>query len=620
MLIKDQLTRDLEKLVEESKLSYFGKIEIQLEHPENPEHGDYSTNIAMIIFANLKIKNQRSKLQIKIQKYKNPLELAQEIAKTLNTSYLIPNTCSRIEAIAPGFINFWLSADYLSKELELALSEAKCYGGSDKGKGKTVVVEYSSPNIAKRFGVGHLRSTIIGQSIYNIYQLLGYKVIGDNHLGDWGTQFGAIIAEVKSAKLKVQSLAIDDLERLYVDFNEKAKGNPDLWEEARKWFKKLEDGDEDARKIWKACIKISFEEFDKIYKLLNVSFDNMHGESFYEDKMESVIAELKEKKLVVEDQGALIIKYPDSEFPPGIVLKSDGATTYLTRDLAQIKFRLGEWNPDLLIYEVGVEQTLHFRQLFRAIEMLGWARSTRPIRKSQDLRSSGQAKQDRFVHVKHGLYLNPEGKKFSTRRGDTVGIEAVLTEAVERARKLGNRPVGNRSVEDSLVPSAYSPSASSDEVATAVGIGAVKYFDLSHSPESNIIFSWEKMFLLTGNSGPYLQYTNARARSVLSKAMGNREWAVENKKLVPSAYSLVPEELALLRTLYKFPEVVESAAEQFSPNLICNYLFDLASKYNLMYNNLPILGNDLRLKLTRATANILKTGLDLLGINAPERM
>lgn len=542
------------------------RVEIQLEHPANFEHGDYSSNVAM---------------RIGPMRQMSPINFAKALQEKLLVDEEIKHLVEKIDVAPPGFINFWLSKEELSRQLQLALSEGERYGKSKEGSGKTIVIDYSSPNIAKRFGIGHLRSTIIGQTLCNLYRFLGYRVISDNHLGDWGTQFGAIIAELKSQMSKVKSLAdltVSLLEELYVNFNRKAHDKPELWDEARMWFKKLEDGDKEARAIWEACVKVSMEEFNRIYKLLGVKFDYCYGESFYQDKMASVIEEAKKKQLAVKDQGALVIKYPDA-LPPGILVKSDGATTYLMRDLAAIKFRLNEWQPDKILYEVGAEQSLHFQQLFKTVEILGWA------------------KQDQFVHVKHGLYLSTGGKKFSTRKGETVNLEEVLLEAVERAGKLGK----------------------GGETAKAVGVGAIKYFDLSHHPESPIVFSWEKMFLLTGNSGPYLQYTYARCCSILRRA----NWT--NLSNWTNWTNLQPDERALLRTFYRFPEIIHEAVSQYAPNLLCNFLYDLASKYNRLYNNISILGAEerqkqFRLALTAVTAQTLKTGLILLGIAVPEKM
>ncbi|MBI2405428.1 arginine--tRNA ligase [Candidatus Microgenomates bacterium] len=566
-----------------------------ISHPDL-SRGDYSTNIAMLL----------------AKKSEDPEILAQKI-KTILENKQLSDFIAKIDVVRPGFINFWLSKDEFSRQLKEAIKMGGEYGKSHDGKGRTIVVEYSSPNIAKRFGIGHLRSTIIGQALYNLYKFLGYEVISENHLGDWGTQFGAIIFQVVSRQSSVSSLSVSQLEQLYVDFNKEAQEKPELWDEARAWFKKLEDGDKEAREIWKACVKVSLAEFERIYRLLDVSFDNMHGESFYEDKMSEVTRDAKKKKLAVEDEGALIMRIPDIKVPL-ILLKRDGATTYETRDLAAIKWRMIEWKPEKILYEVGVEQDLHFRLVFAAAELLKYGKMTQ------------------FVHIKHGLYRF-HGGKMSTRAGRTVNLEDILQEAVVRAKKI---------LEQSKTLSAKLSEEEKSTISHAVGIGAVKYFDLLHHPGSEIIFSWEKMFLLTGNSAPYLQYTYARCRSVLQKASlsgvgyqlsggqsvdsepENRQTA--NRELKTD--KLESEEEALLRTFYKFPEMIEEAAEQYAPNLLCNFLYDLASKYNLMYNNLPILEqrtnnkeqSSLRLALTVVTANILKTGLNLLGIQAPERM
>jgi arginyl-tRNA synthetase len=479
--------------------------------------------------------------------------------------------------------------------LRKILKEKENYGKSKIGKGKTVIIDYSSPNIAKPFGIGHLRSTIIGQALYNIYKFLGYKVIGDNHLGDWGTQFGKLIFAIKNwGKKKVEDYSIEELEELYVKFHKEAEKNPQLEEEGRKWFKKLEEGNRESKKIWKALVKISLKEFKRIYKLLGVKFDFALGEGFYEPMTKKVIRELKEKKIAKESQGALIVEFPKNEFPPVIVQKSDGTTTYFTRDLATIKYRLKKWNPDLIIYEVGADQKLHFQQLFKTVEILGWSRKTK------------------FVHVAHGLYRTKTGK-FSTRKGETVHLEDVLKEAIERAKEIIEKSETSRGLTE----------REKERVAKIVGIGAVKYNDLSQHPSKDIIFDWEKVLNLKGNSAPYLQYTFVRCQSVLMKA-GSRKLEVGSRKL--QIEKLKKEEIDILREIYKFPEIVQEAAEKFSPNLICNFIFDLAKKYNLFYDLYPILKaedeeiKNFRLILTKSVAQIIKNSLSLLGIQTPEKM
>src|SRR3990170_33467 len=530
-----------------------------LGHPQVENFGDYATPAA---------------LEVAQQTGIDPLKIASQLKIKLEDQ--LKDLVSEIQVEKPGFLNFWLKDSFLVEEVARVGKETDRYGSSDLGQGQTIVVDYSAPNIAKRFGIGHLRSTVIGQALYNLYKFSGYNVVGDNHLGDWGTQFGAIMRQVKSKKLDVKNLNVGKLEELYVEFHQEAEQNPERMEEAREWFLKLESGDKEARDIWKAVVEVSTEEFDRIYAFLGVEFDHTYPESFYEDKMPAVIAEVRKKGLAKKSDGAEIIEFPN--LPPAILVKSDGATTYFTRDLATIRFRVEEWNPQTIIYEVGADQRLHFQQVFETARKLGWA----------DERE--------FVHVAHGLIRFAEGK-LSTRRGQTVKLEDVLDEATARAKKLTG---GN------------------ENIARAVGVGALKYFDLSHQPQTDIIFDWEKLFLLEGNSAPYLQYTYARATSVLRKSKTLKQLAISHKPLAGEA------EMPLLRYIYRFPEVVVEAAKTYSPNLLGNYLFELAQRFNSFYAAAPIIkakeNKDLRLVLTLATAQVLKNGLTLLGIETPERL
>ncbi len=546
--------------------------EIIVEHPKEMLHGDYATSVALVTGRVLK---------------KNPMEIAETIKSQILD--LEPDFFEKVEVVKPGFINFFLSQQSLVSSLNNILKEKEKYGSAKIGK--TVVIDYSAPNIAKPFGIGHLRSTVLGQSIYNIYKFLGWKCIGDNHLGDWGTQFGKMIVAIKkwANKEKLKDLSIDDLEKLYIKFHEETESNPDLEEEARAWFKKLEDNNKEAKEIWQICVDISLKEFDRIYNLLGIKIDYVLGESFYQGKMMPIIKEANKKKIVVKSQGALIIKYPGDKLPLAIILKSDGATNYFTRDLATVQHRLKAWKPDLIIYEVGVEQSLHFQQLFWAIELLGWA------------------KREKFFHMAHGLYRSKEGK-LSTRKGKTIHLEAVLQEAIERAKKI---------IEQSETSKDLS-SKEKEQIARDVGIGAVKYNDLSQHYSKNIVFSWDKILNLKGNSGPYLQYTFARCKSVLRKS--------KTKINFKEIDNINSEEKGILRTIYRFPEIVQEAADKFSPNLICNFAFDLAQKYNLFYQKHSIIKAEtdnlkmFRLGLTAGVAQVLENSLSLLGISAPSQM
>jgi len=502
-IIENSLSKTVEEL-------FSIKMDVLLEHPSLDEHGDYSTNVALILGKQLD---------------KNPKEIADSIIHKIQLNGNLKQIVSKIDVAGPGFINFWLTEEILFIELSKIINEERNYGSNDHGKGKNIVIDYSAPNIAKPFGFGHLRSTIIGQALYNLYSALGYKVIGDNHLGDWGTQFGKLLYMI--IKEDVSDLSIDKLEELYVEFHRRAEQDSTLEQEARNWFRKLEEGDRQAKQLWQKCIDISMAEFSRIYDMLNVKIDYAYGESFYEKIMPDVIAEAKGKKLAKESNGAWVIDVPGIKAPLMLV-KSDGATTYATRDLATLKFRKEQFHPVKVIYEVGAEQSLHFQQVFAAARLLGYV-------------DEGTG----LIHTRHCF----KHGKMSTRKGQTVKLEKVLLEAISRAEKLGSK-----------------------ETSRVVGVGAIKYFDLKHGVQTDIIFDWEKMFTLEGDSGPYLQYTYARAKSVLKKS--KETITVDDNLFI----ELAPEELAILRYLYRFPEVIKVAANTYNPNTICTYLYELAKK------------------------------------------
>jgi len=559
------IVQELEKLV---KKALKEDVEVVFEHPENPEYGDYSSNIALVL-------GQQSK--------QNPKELAEKIAHSIQKNKEV----ERIEVAGPGFLNFFLTEEYFLKELQKIVKQKEMYGAAQEKK--TILIEYSSPNIAKPFSIGHLRSTVIGQAIYNLYKFLGYKTIGDNHLGDWGTQFGKLLYQIKKDGLEKEELSVEKMEELYVRFHEEAGHDDEMEEGARIWFKKLEQADKEARSIWERARKTSLKEFERIYKLLEVKIDNALGESFYEPMLKDIVAEVKKKGLAKKSRGALIVEFPQEELPPVILLKSDEATNYFTRDLATVKYRLEKWNPDLIVYEVGAEQSLYFKQVFWTAELLGWA------------------KRDRFRHVAHGLYRTKQGK-FSTRKGQAIHLEKVLEDAVARASEI---------IEQSETARGLSLKEK-EEVARVVGIGAVKYNDLMQHPSRDIVFDWDKILNLKGNSAPYLQYTYARCRSILRQSNLSR--------LSFSNLSLAKEEIVLLRLLYRFPEVVRNAASSFAPNLVASFVFDVTQAYNNFYNTHRVLQAEtkkqksFRLLLTAATAQIIQNSLKLLGIRTLERM
>ncbi len=540
-----------------------GVEDATLEIPENEDFGDYSSNVA---------------LRAPATNHGSPRESAGRIIEKLEADEALLEIVEKVETAGPGFINFWLKKDVLVDTLRQIDRKKMDFGKSEKGKGKTVIVDYSSPNIAKPFGIGHLRSTIIGQALYNLYKALGYEVVGDNHLGDWGTQFGKLVCMIEIENPK--DLSIGTLEKLYVEFHKLAEADLSLEDKARECFKKLEGGDPKIKKIWQACVDVSMKEFARVYELLGVKIDFAFGESYYESEMRQMVDNPKIRKhLTKGEEGASVIDLTEFGIKtPLMFLKKDGTTTYAARDLATIRFRVRKWDPKIIIYEVGMEQTLHFRQIFAAARILGLVESKTDL-----------------VHTAHGLYLAPDGKKFSTRKGKTIKLEEVLNEAIKRAEKLGNEK----------------------SVAKDVGIGAIKYFDLMHSVGSDVIFDWEKMMNLEGNSGPYLQYTVARTNSVLAKT------SIKSPTLHGKYGDLNGEEISILRSLIKFPEVIELAAKSYSPNLLCNYLYNLASKYNSFYGKHKIIGGeneDFRLLLTFGVGQVLKNGLTILGIQTPERM
>lgn len=532
------------------------------------EHGDYSSNLALVL---------ANRLQV------SPEKLAMALVKKISVQKLW--WLAKIEVAKPGFINFWLSSAFLIESLKQVLKEKERYGrGQAK---KTMVIDYSSPNIAKSFGIGHLRSTIIGQAIYNVYKFLGWKCIGVNHLGDWGTQFGKMIVAIRHWAKNPHQLTLEGLEKLYIRFHREEKENPSLSEEARQWFKKLENQDREALAVWKKCIRLSQKEFTRIYKLLGVKIDYIQGESFYLKLSQVVIQEAIAKNLAQISEGALVIDLPKFKVPL-LLKKSDGATTYACRDLATIKYRQDRWHPDLMIWEVGREQEFYFQQSFLAAELLGYASLPQ------------------MVHVAHGLVRWPD-RKLSTREGDTVHLSEVLEKAIKKARELIEKSVTSQELTEK----------DKTEIAKRVGIGAIKFYDLSHYPGKDIIFSWPDILNLEGNSGPYLQYTIIRGRSVLKKA-GRRKGKF-------SEVNLTSAEDNLLRTMIRFPIVIREAASKFSPNLIANFANELAQAFNFFYQGSPVLKapedkKDFRLALTAGTVQVLTNCLSLLGVAIPSKM
>ena len=556
-MIKNKIQQNIKSTLEELWGEFVELSELELEIPADESHGDFSSNIAF-------------KLAGKLQK--DPKKIASQLADSLSGDLF---DCKS----KGGFVNFHLT----TSALESLLKETIKF--KTESVDKTMVLDYSAPNIAKPFGIGHLRSTIVGQAIYNIYNFSGWHCVGVNHLGDWGTQYGKLLYQIIENDLDPKELSVKDLEKLYVEFHKEAEENSDMEDGAREWFKKLEDGDEKARKIWKTCVKTSLKEFNKTYDLLDVDIDHVMGESFYQDKMEAVVEEAKQKGIAKKSQGALIVEF-EEEMPPAMLLKSDGGTNYFTRDLATVKYRLKRWNPDLFIYEIGADQKLHMRQLFKTVEMLGWE------------------EESSFMHVAHGMYRLKDGA-MSTRKGKTIHLEDVLSEAVERAEKI---------IEESETTGEMTEKEKK-EIAQKVGVGAVKYADLKKHYKKDIVFDWDKVLNLKGNSGPYLQYTTLRAKSVLEAHEGDIDLELND---------LSTKERSLVKKITEFNQKVDVARRNFTPSTIANYAYELAKAFNGFYNDHPILNSedkrDQRLAITEATFKTLEKSLNLLGISLPEKM
>jgi len=584
--------------------------DLNVEYTKEDTHGDYATSIALKIASKVKA---------------NPREVAEELVKAIKK----PDFIEKMEIAGPGFINFYLSDEALEENIKEILKKGDEYGESKVGKKKTVIVEYSQPNIAKPLGVHHLLSTIIGQSLYEIYKNRGFTTISINHIGDWGTQFGKLIYAYKKwgDKEAVEKDPIPELLKLYVKYHDEAERDEALDQKGRDEFKKLEDGDEENRKLWKWVVDVSMKDAQITYdKLGGITFDFTLGESFYEDKMQTIIDEGIKKGIFTEgENGSLIVKFDDPNMAPLVIRKSDGATLYSTRDLATYKYRLEKWDPSKILYVVDVAQSLYFKQLFATAKFLGWDYT-------------------KGKHVEFGRMQLPEGG-MSTRKGNVILLNAVLDEAVKRAEKI--------------IEEKNPTLADKQNAARAIGISAVKYNVLSQNRTSDITFEWDKMLSFESNSAAYLQYTYARARSILRKVKtltdaGIRGMAPKKKRkakqpekeqfslfeaiehvknggdlskdILPDPEGAEEKENTLLRVLSKFSEQIAMAAEECKPNVIANYLYDLAQKFNSFYNAVPVAKADTeekferRIEIVKAASQVLKNGLTLMQVEVLEEM
>lgn len=511
------------------------------------------------------------------------------IAKELLEKFSGDENLSKVEAVG-GYLNFFYNRQGFAKSvISDVLEKGEQYGKCDMGKGKTVLVEYSSPNIAKPFHIGHLFSTAVGNSLERIYKHLGYSTVKLNHLGDWGTQFGKLICAYKmwGDDSVIEKDPINELLKIYVKFHEEAEKNPSLEDEAREYFKKLEEGDSEATKLWQHFRDLSLVEFKRVYDMLGVSFDSYAGESFYSDKMDEVVEILKDKGLLQESNGAQVVDLCELNVPPCIILKSDGATIYATRDIAAALYRKRTYDFYKNIYVVGTPQALHFKQIFAVMKKAGWDWA------------------DNCCHVGFGLVKFPD-KKLSTRHGDVVFLEDVLNESIAKTLEIiiANSP----------------QMENKEEVAKKIGIGAILYAFLKNSREKDIVFSWDSMLDFEGESAPYVQYSYARGKSILRRT---------DIELSDIDFSLVTsdEEYALISQINEFNSAVCDAADKNEPFYVNRYVTNLARQFNKFYNSCPILKSDVskdvakaRLALVCATCEVIKSALGLLGIETVESM
>ena len=557
-LIASELAKVIDSLDQDAILNL-------LEQPKSSDLGD----IAFPAFSLAKVER------------KAPQAIAADIAEKIDQSAF-----EKVVATGP-YVNFFLDKSKISDQVIKSVIEAGAdYGQQDEGHGQNITIDLSSPNIAKPFSVGHLRSTVIGDALSNIFRKMGYNTIKINHLGDWGKQFGLLMVAYKKwgSKEAVEANPIDELLKLYVRINAEIENDPELDDEGRLWFKKLEDGDPEATELWQWFRDESLVEFNRIYKLLGVEFDSLNGEAFYNDKMDEAVQILEEKGLLKESKGASIVELDDVNLPPAMIKKSDGATLYITRDIATAIYRARTYNFVKNIYAVGQEQSNHFRQLKAVLKKMGFDWS------------------DDMVHVDFGL-VTKNRQKLSTRKGNIILLEPTLQEAISRAKAQIEEK--NPDLENK------------EEVAHAVGVGAVKFYDLKTDRRNGYDFDLEAMVSFEGETGPYVQYAYARIQSILRKA-----------NFTPSTdatYSLSdPESWEIIKLLQDFSRVVKRAAENYDPSLIAKYAINLAQAFNKYYAHTRILDEsperESRLALSYSTAVVLKEALRLLGVDAPEKM
>ncbi|WP_368262867.1 arginine--tRNA ligase [Clostridium disporicum] len=554
-LIKTEVDMDIES------------IEKLIEIPPKPEMGDFAFPCFQLAKAFRKAPNM----------------IAEELKEKLDKEGF-----EKIESLGP-YLNFFVDKGTFTKNtIEKILAEGDSYGSSNIGEGKTVCVEYSSPNIAKPFHVGHLFTTAIGNSLYKLFKKEGYTVEGINHLGDWGTQFGKLISAYErwGNEEALEKDAIAELLRIYVKFHDEAEKDPSLEDEGRAYFKALEDGDKEAEALWERFRNLSLKEFQRVYDIFNVKFDSYAGEAFYNDKMDVVVNELRDKGLLVESNGAQVVMLDEYNMPPCIVLKADGASIYATRDLAAAMYRKNKYNFYKCIYVVGTPQALHFKQVFKVLELAGheWAKDC--------------------VHVGFGLVKFAD-RKLSTRKGEVILLDDLIRESIDKTLEVINEK--NPNLENK------------EEVAKKIGVGAVVFTYLKNSREKDIVFDWKEMLSFEGETGPYVQYSYARANSILTRA-GEVNEAPDFTKLNSK------EEFELVKALESFGKNIHLAIEKLEPSVVTRYVIEVAKTFNKFYNNHSVLNLEdkslmaARLALVKSTCQVIKNGLELIGIEVVEKM
>jgi len=565
---KEEIANNICKITNIEKQNILDYIEI----PPDSNMGDYA-------FPCFKLAKELKK---------SPQIIASEIKEKIN---LNTNLINKIE-IQGAYVNFFINKEELIKTVLMEFNEKKeKFGSSNIGKGKNIVIDYSSPNIAKPFHIGHLRSTVIGGSLYKIYKFLGYNVIGVNHLGDYGTQFGKLIEGYKrwGKEYNIEENPIDELTKLYVRINNLCKEDEQVLEECRNNFKKLEEGDPHYTDIWEKFRRLSLEEFKKIYKLLNSEFDSWNGEAFYTDKMPEVIDILKKNNKLIESQGAKVVDLDKEKMPPCMIIKSNGSTTYATRDLAAILYRAREYDYEKAIYVTSYEQILHFKQVFEVAKYL-------------NLNSKYT---NSLIHVPFGMVFLKTGK-MSTREGNIIKLEELLKESIIRVEKIIQNKIPNLKEKE--------------EIAKKIGIGAVIFNDLYNSRIKDEIFDWDVILNFQGETGPYIQYIYVRTKSVL-----------ENAGYIPTIDQinveklLEKESIKIIKLIYEFKDKIVLAAEKNEPSIIARFLMDLSQEYSRFYNEHKIIVEDkslqdARLYLSYIVGSTIKTGAELLGMDMPDRM